>query len=85
MLAPAFTVSLFLTLANAFKIYDMNLALTNGAPFGSTEMIAMNIYNTAFFQYQQGYAQSKAVVFLVLVAVISLTQVFLTRRKEVDL
>lgn len=85
MLAPAFTVSLFLTLANAFKIYDMNLALTNGAPYGSTEMIAMNIYNTAFFQYQQGYAQSKAVVFLVLVAVISLTQVFLTRRKEVDL
>lgn len=85
MLAPAFTVSLFLTLANAFKIYDLNLALTNGAPFGSTEMVAMNIYNTAFFQYQQGYAQSKAIVFLLLVAVISLTQVFLTRRKEVDL
>ncbi|GEK88931.1 carbohydrate ABC transporter permease [Alkalibacterium putridalgicola] len=85
MLAPAFTVSLFLTLANAFKIYDLNLALTNGAPFGSTEMIAMNIYNTAFFQYQQGYAQSKAVVFFLIVAVISLTQVFITRRKEVDL
>ncbi|SFC73781.1 raffinose/stachyose/melibiose transport system permease protein [Alkalibacterium subtropicum] len=85
MLAPAFTVSLFLTLANAFKIYDLNLALTNGAPFGSTEMIAMNIYNTAFFQYQQGYAQSKAVIFFLIVAVISLTQVFITRRKEVDL
>ncbi|GEK90808.1 carbohydrate ABC transporter permease [Alkalibacterium kapii] len=85
MLAPAFTVSLFLTLANAFKIYDMNLALTNGAPYGSTEMIAMNIYNTAFFQYRQGYAQSKAIVFFLIVAVISLTQVFLTRRKEVDL
>lgn len=85
MLAPAFTVSLFLTLANAFKIYDMNLALTNGAPYGSTEMIAMNIYNTAFFQYRQGYAQAKAIVFFFLVAAISLTQVFLTRRKEVDL
>lgn len=85
MLAPAFTVSLFLTLANAFKIYDVNLALTNGAPYGSTEMVAMNIYNTAFFQYRQGYAQAKAVVFFLLVAVISLTQVFLTRRKEVDL
>lgn len=85
MLAPAFTISLFLTLANAFKVYDMNLALTNGAPYGSTEMIAMNIYNTAFFQYQQGYAQAKAVVFFILVAVITLTQVWLTRRKEVDL
>ncbi|WP_080146871.1 carbohydrate ABC transporter permease [Marinilactibacillus piezotolerans] len=85
MLAPAFTISLFLTLANAFKVYDMNLALTNGAPYGSTEMVAMNIYNTAFYQYQQGYAQSKAIVFLALVAAISLTQIFLTRRKEVDL
>lgn len=85
MLMPAFTISLFLTLANAFKVYDMNLALTNGAPYGSTEMIAMNIYNTAFFEYQQGYAQAKAVVFFILVAVVSLTQVWLTRRKEVEL
>lgn len=85
MLTPAFTISLFLTMANAFKVYDMNLSLTNGAPYGSTEMIAMNIYNTAFFQYEQGYAQAKAVVFFVLVAVISLVQVWLTRRKEVEL
>lgn len=85
MLAPAFTISLFLTLANAFKIYDVNLALTNGAPYGSTEMVAMNIYNTAFYQYQQGYAQSKAIIFLLLIAAISLTQILITRRKEVDL
>ncbi|WP_028273675.1 carbohydrate ABC transporter permease [Atopococcus tabaci] len=85
MLAPAFTISLFLTLANAFKVYDLNLALTNGAPFGSTEMVAMNIYNTAFFQYRQGFAQAKGIVFLLLVAAVSLTQVYLTRRKEVDL
>lgn len=85
MLAPAFTISLFLTLANAFKVYDQNLALTNGAPFGSTEMVAMNIYNTAFFQYQQGYAQAKGIVYLLLVAAVSLTQVYYTRKREVDL
>lgn len=85
MLAPAFTISLFLTLANAFKVYDVNLALTGGAPFGSTEMVAMNIYNTAFYQYEQGYAQAKAIVFLLLIAAISLTQILITRRKEVDL
>lgn len=85
MLAPAFTISLFLTLANAFKVYDQNLALTNGAPFGSTEMVAMNIYNTAFFQYQQGYAQAKGILYLLLVAAISLTQVYYTRKREVDL
>lgn len=45
----------------------------------------MNIYNTAFQQYQQGYAQAKGVIFLLLVAVISLTQVYFTRRKEVNI
>lgn len=85
LLVPAFTISLFLTLSNAFKVYDLNLALTNGGPFRSSEMVAMNIYNTAFQQYQQGYAQAKGVVFLLLVAAVSLTQVYFTRRKEVDI
>jgi raffinose/stachyose/melibiose transport system permease protein len=85
MLAPAFTISLFLTLANAFKVYDLNLALTSGGPFRSSEMVAMNIYNTAFLQYQQGYAQAKGVVFLIIVVIISVTQVYFTRKREVDL
>lgn len=84
-LAPAFTVTLFLTLSNAFKIYDQNLALTGGGPFNSTEMLAMNIYNTAFQQFQQGYAQSKAVIFFLLVALISIIQLFITRRGEADM
>lgn len=85
MLAPAFTVSLFLTLANAFKVYDLNLALTNGGPFRSSEMVAMNIYNTAFLQYKQGYAQAKGLVFLVMIVLISIAQVYSTRQREVDL
>lgn len=85
LLAPAFTISLFLTLANAFKVYDLNLALTSGGPFKSSELVAMNIYDTAFQQYQQGYAQAKGVVFLFLVAAIALTQVYFTRRKEAEM
>lgn len=85
MLAPAFTISLFLTLANAFKVYDLNLTLTNGGPYRSTEMMAMNIYNTAFYQFQQGYAQAKGIIFLILIAVVSLVQVYFTRKREVDL
>ena len=85
LLLPAFTISLFLTLSNAFKVYDLNLALTDGGPFRSSEMVAMNIYNTAFQQYRQGYAQAKGVIFLILIAAISLTQVYITRSKEVDI
>lgn len=81
-LAPAFTVSLFLTLSMAFKVYDLNLALTSGGPYRSSEVIAMNIYNTAFYQYEQGYAQAKGIIFLIIIAVIAVIQLTLTRQGE---
>ncbi|GMG70528.1 carbohydrate ABC transporter permease [Tetragenococcus halophilus] len=82
--APAFTISLFLTLTNAFRLYDLNLALTNGGPFGSTEMLAMNIYNTAFQEYSQGYAQAKGVIFFIIVTIVTVIQLNLTRKREMD-
>lgn len=85
MLAPAFTVSLFLTLSGAFKVYDQNMALTGGGPYQSTEMAAMNIYNTAFQMRDMAYAQSKAVIFLFIIVVISVIQMMITRKREVDL
>lgn len=85
LVAPAFTISMFLTLSNAFKMYDQNLALTGGGPFKSTEMIAMDIYNTAFSDYDMAFAQAKAVVFFVLVAAVALTQVYYNKKREVDL
>lgn len=85
MLAPAFTVTLFLTLSNAFKMYDQNLALTNGGPYNSTQMVAMNIYNEAFAMRNMGYAQAKALIFLIIIVVVSIAQISLTRRKEIDI
>lgn len=85
LVAPAFTISLFLTLSNAFKLYDQNLALTNGGPFNSTEMLAMEIYNTAFSRYEMAYAQSKAVIFFILVAGVAITQVYMNKKREVEL
>lgn len=85
MLAPAFTVSLFLTLSNAFKVYDQNLALTAGGPFDSTQMVAMNIVNEAFAVRHMGYAQAKAVIFLIIIAIVSVIQITITRKREVDL
>ncbi|GEQ48925.1 carbohydrate ABC transporter permease [Tetragenococcus koreensis] len=82
--APAFTISLFLTLTNAFRLYDLNLTLTNGGPFGSTEMLAMNIYNTAFQEYSQGYAQAKGVLFFIIVTIVTVIQLRLTRKREMD-
>lgn len=85
LVAPGFTVSMFLTLSNAFKLYDQNLSLTGGGPFNSTEMVAMEIFKTAFTQTDFAYAQAKAVVFFIIVAIIALLQVYFNKRKEVEM
>ena len=85
LVAPAFTVSMFLTISHSFKIYDQNLSLTGGGPFNSTQMVAMEIYKTAFNESQMALAQSKGIIFLIIVAVISLTQTYFNKKREVDL
>lgn len=85
LVAPAFTVGLFLTLSNSFKLFDQNLSLTAGGPFNSTQMVALNIYNSAFVYSKFGVAQAKAVVFLITVAAISLTQLNFSKKKEVEM
>jgi len=91
----SFTICIFLTLTNSFKLFDQNLALTEGRPFiqnadgtvtKTTEMLALNIYN-AFYGgggNNRGVGQAKAVVFFLLVAVIGLVQLSATRKKEVQ-
>jgi raffinose/stachyose/melibiose transport system permease protein len=85
LVAPAFTVSMFLTVSHSFKIYDQNLSLTGGGPFNSTQMVAMEIYKTAFNENQMALAQSKGIIFLILVAAVALTQVYYNKKREVDL
>ncbi len=78
----SFTICLFLTLKNAFMSFDINLALTNGGPFRSTELLTLNIYNEAFIYQNYGTAQAKAIVLFLIVLVISLAQVYFSRGKE---
>lgn len=85
MVAPAFTISIFLTLANSFKLFDQNLALTNGGPGNATEMLALNIYKTAFTFSKYGEAQAKSIIFFLVVAGITLVQVYFSKKKEVEM
>lgn len=85
LVAPAFTVSMFLTLSGAFKIYDQNLSLTNGGPGNSTKMLAMDIVDSAFKMNLMGQAQAKAVVFFLIVTAISLIQVYYNKKREVEM
>lgn len=85
LVMPAFTIGLFLTISNSFKLFDQNIALTSGGPANSTQMLALNIYNTAFLEGNFGIAQAKAVIFLIVVAAISLTQLKISKSKEVEM
>jgi len=85
LVAPAFTISMFLTFSDSFKMYDQNLSLTAGGPYNSTQMVSMEIVRTAFQENQMAFAQSKAVIFFVIVAAVSLTQVYYNKKREVDL
>lgn len=85
LLMPAFTISLFLTLSYGFKIYDVNLSLTGGGPANATELFAMNIYNEIFGYGNYGYGQAKAILFFVIISAVTLTQVYLTKKREVEM
>lgn len=94
MMAPSITICTFLTLTNSFKLFDQNLALTDGAPgvitsggvtIKQTEMMALNIYNTFYSNANsRGVGQAEAVIFFVIVVVIALAQLYFTRKREVQ-
>ncbi len=92
---PSITICMFLSITNGFKLFDQNLALTAGQPFimnpdgttiKTTEMLALNIFNTFYNSNaaSRGTAQAKAVLFFILVAAIGLIQLQFTRKREVQ-
>ena len=85
MVMPSITICTFLTLTNSFKLFDQNLALTNGEPSNMSEMLALNIYNTFYGRTGwEGVGQAKAVIFFILVGALAMIQNRLTRSKEVQ-
>ncbi len=86
LVMPSITICLFLTVSNSFKLFDQNLALTAGAPSKRTAMLALDIYTTFYGRSgYEGVGQAKAVLFFILVAAIALTQLSITRKKEVEI
>jgi raffinose/stachyose/melibiose transport system permease protein len=93
MVAQAFTVTLFLTLVNSLKQFDVNVSLTAGGPatmfmnqpIAGTELLALNIYNTAFTGNDLAEGQARALVFFVVIVVVSLLQVNASKKREVEL
>ncbi len=84
LMAQAFTIALFLTLRSGFMAYDVNVALTGGGPFRSTELISLHIFQDAFLEGDFGTGQAKAVVMFLVVALAAIVQVTISKRYEVQ-
>ena len=85
MIRPSITICLFLAIVRSFMVFEINLSLTDGGPFNSTEMIALRIYNTAYVSLKFGNAQAQAVILFIIVAFISVLQAYFTQKREVQM
>ena len=87
LVMPSVTICLFLTISNSFKLFDQNLALNGPDP--RTRLLALDIERTfnklgPFADEFTGRGQAKAVIFFVMVAIVTFAQLVLTRSKEVE-
>jgi raffinose/stachyose/melibiose transport system permease protein len=84
MIRNSITICVFLTITRTFMAFDINLSLTAGGPYKSTEMISYKIYQTAFSNMKFGLGQAQAVILFIIVAVVSILQVTISRKGEVE-
>lgn len=84
LMVPSFVICLFLTLSRAFMVYDVNLTLTGGEPYGTTKLVAMYVYDKAFTSRNYGVGQAEALFLFLIVACISGIQIYVGKRKEVE-
>jgi raffinose/stachyose/melibiose transport system permease protein len=83
LMRASFVQCIFLAITRCFVVYDVNLSLTKGEPFGSSVMAAMHVYNQAFTYKNYGLGQAEALILFVICAVIGITQVYIGKKGEV--
>ncbi len=86
MILPAVTIGVFLSLNMSFKVFEVVYALTGGGPGRATQVIALNIFEEAFnMSNRYGYASAKATLLFILVFIITLIQLRVMKRREIEL
>ncbi|WP_373232453.1 carbohydrate ABC transporter permease [Cohnella sp.] len=84
LMVPSFIVTVFLSLQRSFMVYDLNFSLTEGGPYGSTILASMHVFDKAFRSYNYGLGQAEAFVLFLIVAIITITQVYFSKKMEVE-
>jgi raffinose/stachyose/melibiose transport system permease protein len=85
LLGPSITICLFMSLTNGLKVFDIILALTKGGPGGATYSATLDIYREAFQNNNYGVGSAKAIVFFVIILILTQIVLRISRRNEVEL
>lgn len=84
LMRASFVQCIFLTITRCFMVYDVNLSLTNGEPFGASVMAAMHVYRQAFTYKKYGLGQAEALILFLVCAIVGVTQVYIGKKGEVE-
>ncbi|MNK28766.1 sn-glycerol-3-phosphate transport system permease protein UgpA [compost metagenome] len=84
LLAPSITISVFMALTNSIKVFDVILSLTGGGPGGTTYSVAYDIYRDTFQNNLYGYGTAKALILFVAVLLVTIVQLTIFKRREVE-
>ena len=84
MMRTSFTTCIFLSITRCFVVYDVNLSLTKGEPFFSSVLASMHVYNKAFTYKEYGTGQAEALILFIICAIIGITQVYVSKKGEVE-
>ena len=85
LIIPFFSINMVLCVKNFLMVFDQIMALTKGGPAQSTESISFLIYNNGMAGGQFGFQSANAVVFFVVIVVISVLQMNFLGNKEEQL
>lgn len=85
LIVPFFTINMVLCVKNFLMVFDQIMALTKGGPAQSTESISYLIYNNGMAGGQFGFQSANAVVFFILIVVVSVFQMRISSKKEEQL
>ena len=85
LIIPFFSINMVLSVKNFLMVFDQIMALTKGGPAQSTESISYLIYNNGMSGGQFGFQSANAVVFFIVIVVISVAQMTITGKKEEQL
>jgi raffinose/stachyose/melibiose transport system permease protein len=84
LLAPSATIVIAYTTIQSFKAFDLVIAMTGGGPSHSTEILSTFLYHEAFINFRFGYASAAAVIFMLIIAIVTIIQFKMLKSNEVN-